>query len=213
MKLCANYQHIGKSELSGKLVVKKYYVNNNWKDPLIFTTLENVSDERINLNGFTLCEDESKSLIQLNEKEIQSGEVKIFANDVELFKKLTERSDLDVMPFMTEQTFKNEVKLCLLDGSGACVDSLYALIDDKKADSLEVNHIKVDELKTLPFKVENVESSGLSVFGGFKNYIFWIIAGVVIALTAVFFFIWKKKRAKTKIPAEAGIPNDPSKKD
>jgi hypothetical protein len=206
-------------------VVKKYYVNNNWNDPLIFTTLENVSDERINLNGFTLCEDESKSLIQLNEKEIQSGEVKIFANDVELFKKLTERSDLDVMPFMTEQTFKNEVKLCLLDGSGACVDSLYALIDDKhlidhgsyivekKADSLEVNHIKVDELKTLPFKVENVESSGLSVFGGFKNYIFWIIAGVVIALTAVFFFIWKKKRAKTKIPAEAGIPNDPSKKD
>ena len=225
LKLTANYKHIGKSELSGKLVVKKYYVNNNWKDPLIFTTLENVSDERINLNGFTLCEDESKSVIQLNEKEIQSGEVKIFANDVDLFKKITERSDLDVMPFMTEQTFKNDVKLCLLDDSGACVDSLYALIDDKhlidhgsyivekKADSLEINHIKVDELKTLPFKVENVESSGLSMFGGFKNSIFWIIAGVVLALMAVFFFIWKKKRAKTKIPAEAGIPNDTSDKD
>ena len=51
------------------------------------------------------------------------------------------------------------------------------------------------------------------MFGGLKNYIFWIIAGVVLALMAVFFFIWKKKRAKTKIPAEAGIQNDPSKKD
>jgi hypothetical protein len=206
-------------------MLKKYYVNNNWDEPLIFTTIENVSKENINLNGFAVYEDVCGASIQMNEKEIQSGEVKIFANDVDLFKKITERSDLDVMPFMTEQTFKNDVKLCLLDGAGACVDSLYALIDDKhlidhgsyivekKADSLEVNHIKVDELKTLPFKVENVQSLGFSMFGGFKNYVLWIIAGVVLALMAVFFFIWKKNRAKTKIPAEAGIQKDTSEKD
>lgn len=225
LKLTANYKHVSKSDLSGKLVLKKYYVNNNWKEPLIFTALENTSAENIDLNGFSLFEDESQSTIQLNGKEIQSGEVKIFANDVELFKKLTEHSDLDVIPFMTEQTFKNDVKICLLDGSGACVDSLHALIDDKhlidhgsyivekKADTLEVNHIKVDELKTISFKVDQVESSTLSMFAGIKNYVLWIIGGLSVALITLFYFIWKKKRAKNKIPAEAGIPNDTSNKD
>ena len=225
LKLIANYKHVEKSGFSGKLLLKKYYVNNNWKEPLIFTTLENISNENIDLNGFSLYEDESKSVVELDEKEIQSGEVKVFTNNVDLFKKLTERSDLDVLPFMTEHAFKNDVKLCLLDGSGACVDSLYAVIDDKhlidhgsylvekKADSLDVNHIKVDELKTIPFKVDNVASSGLSMFGGFKNVVLWISGGLVLALLAVFYFIWKKKRAKNKIPAEAGIPNDTSDKD
>lgn len=225
LKLTANYKHVGKSELSGKLMLKKYYINNNWKDPLIFTTLENVSDESVNLNGFKLCEDESGATIQMSENEIKSGEVKVFANDVELFKNLTGRTNLDVIPFMTEQTFKNDVKICLLDGSGACVDSLFALIDDKhlidhgsyivekKADSLEVNHIKVDELKELEFKVDNVETAGFSVLRNLSSAVLWVVVGFILVLSGIFFFIWKKKKAKTKIPAEAGIPNDTSNKD
>jgi hypothetical protein len=219
LKLTANYKHVGKSELSGKLMLKKYYINNNWKDPLIFTTLENVSDESVNLNGFKLCEDESGATIQMSENEIKSGEVKVFANNVELFKNLTGQTNLDVIPFMTEQTFKNDVKICLLDGSGACVDSLFALIDDKhlidhgsyivekKADSLEVNHIKVDELKELEFKVDNVETAGFSVLRNLSSAVLWVVVGFILVLSGIFFFIWKKKKAKTKIPAEAGIPD------
>ena len=51
------------------------------------------------------------------------------------------------------------------------------------------------------------------MFGGFKNVVLWVAGGLVLALLAVFYFIWKKKRAKNKIPAEAGIPNDTSDKD
>ncbi len=217
LKLVANYKHIGKSELSGKLLLKKYYVNNNWNDPLIFTTLENISNENIDLNGFALYEDVSGASIQMNEKEIQSGEVKVFANDVELFKNLTGRTNLDVLPFMLEMTFKNDVKLCMLDGNGACVDSLYALIDDKhliehgsyiaekKSDSLEINHIKVEALKELEFKIDGVETAGISILSRFSGAVFWVVVGVIFFLSALFFFIWKRKRAKTTIPAEAGI--------
>ncbi len=225
LKLTANYKHIGKSELTGKLMLKKYYVNNNWDEPLIFTTLENVSDEDINLNGFKVYEDGSGAFVQLNEKEIKSGELKVLTNDVELFKNLTGRSNLDVIPFMTEQTFKNDVKLCMLDANGACVDSLYALIDDKhlidhgsyivekKADSLEINHIKVDALKELEFKVDSAKIAGDSFLIGFRGSILWVIVGVILVLSVLFFFIWKRKKAKTKIPAEAGISNDISDKD
>jgi hypothetical protein len=155
----------------------------------------------------------------MSETEIKSGEVKVFANDVELFKNLTGQTNLDVIPFMIEQTFQNDVKLCMLDGNGACVDSLYALIDDrhlidhgsyiveKKADSLEINHIKVDALKELEFKVDNVETAGFSVLSSLRIAVLWVVVGFILVLSCVFFFIWKKKRAKTKIPAEAGIPN------
>ena len=216
LKLTANYKHIGKSELSGKLLLKKYYVNNNWDEPLIFTTLENVSEDDISLNGFIVYEDESGASIQMNEKEIKSGEVKVFANDVELFQNLTGRTNIDVIPFMTELLFKNDVKLCMLDGNGACVDSLYALIDDKhlidhgsymvekKGDSLEINHIKVDALKELEFKVDRVEIAGASFLSRFSGSVLCVV--VILILSGIFFFIWKKKRAKTKILAEAGIP-------
>ena len=225
LKLIANYKHVNQSDWAGKLALKKYYVNNNWDEPLIFTTIENVSDEDINLNGFTVCEDESGVFVQLNEKEIKSGEVKVLANDVELFKNLTGRTNLDIIPFMTEQTFKNDVKLCMLDANGACVDSLYALIDDKhlidhgsyivekKADSLEINHIKVNALKELEFKVDSAEIAGDSVLIGFRGAVLWVIVGVILVLSVLFFFIWKRKKAKTKIPAEAGIPSDTSDKD
>jgi len=216
-KLTANYKHVSKSEWAGKLVLRKYYVNNNWDEPLIFTTVENVSEEDINLNGFTVYEDESGASIQLNEKEIKAGEVKVLSNDVELFKKLTARDNLDVIPFMTEQTFKNDVKLCVLDGNGACVDSLYAVIDDKhlidhgsyivekKADSLEINHIKVDALKELEFKVDIVETADTFVLSRFSGAVLWVVVGVILILSVLYFFIWKRKKAKTKIPAEAGI--------
>jgi hypothetical protein len=216
-KLIANYKHVSKSEWAGKLILKKYYVNNNWDELLIFTTLENLSKDNINLNGFTVYEDESGASIKLNEKEIKSGEVKILANDVELFKNLTGRTNLDVIPFMTEQTFKNDVKLCVLDGNAACVDSLYAVIDDKHlidhgsyivekmADSLEINHIKVDALKELEFKVDSVETAEASVVSRFSGAVLWVVVGVILILSVLFFFIWKRKKAKTKIPAEAGI--------
>ena len=216
-KLTANYKHVSKSDWAGKLVLKKYYVNNNWDEPLIFTTFENLSKDNINLNGFTVYEDASGASIQLNEKEIKSGEVKILANDVELFKNLTGRTNLDVIPFLTEQTFKNDVKLCMLDGNGACVDSLYAVIDDKhlidhgsyivekKADSLEINHIKLDALKELEFTVDSVETAEDSVLSRFSGAVLWVVVGVTLILSVLFFFIWKRKKAKTKIPAEAGI--------
>ena len=190
---------------------------------MIFTTLENISNENIDLNGFALYEDVSGASIQMNEKEIQSGEVKVFANDVELFKNLTGRTNLDVIPFMLEMTFKNDVKLCMLDGNGACVDSLYTVIDDKhlidhgsyivekKGDSLEINHIKVDTLKELEFKIDSVEIAGASFLSRFSGSVLCVV--VILILSGIFFFILKKKRAKTKIPAEAGIPNDTSEKD
>jgi hypothetical protein len=156
--LKAQYAHKKESPLKGRISFRKYFVNNNWKNPLVFCTIINSSEDTIDIANMMLYEDISGDSITLGVQRLSPGEELVFANKPDLFFQLIGDKKIKVQSFLAEQTFLNEAQFCIIDSKNKWIDSLYFSISD----SLQIEHAgflveKInDKLSIKEYKIKNL---------------------------------------------------------
>ena len=202
--LKAHYRHLPVSGTKG-LIIDKFFVNNDWKDPLLFVSILNTSGENIQLDNFTLYEDVTGSSLALKEKELQPGQSLVLTNDVKGFRTKMGKVNVQVLEFMKGQAFVNDVKFALIENGEAWVDSLQATISDqqlidhgsylvtKPNGKLKITHFKMKKLPSLKFNVA-IKETPVLVHGNsnWKEFTFVVLIVVGILLSMLLFMKLEK---------------------
>ena len=201
----AQYAHKKESPYKGRISFRKYYVHNNWKNPLVFCTIINTSEDTIDLKNMQLYEDVTGDSVSISAQRLSPGEELVFANNPDLFIQLIGDKKIKVQPFLAERSFINEAQFCLIDAENKWVDSLYFSISDslqiehagflveKIKDKVSINELKIKKLKKLKFSnpqvIERANKSFLSIY-------WWFIALIGAALVLLLIGV---RRAKSSI--------------
>ncbi len=201
----AEFKHLAASKVKDRLVIDKYFVDNDWKNPLLFVAITNKTAEDAKLDNFTLYEDMTGSSISLNGKLIKAGSSLVLTNDSVLFRKKVKDKSVAVSNFMVGKTFVDDVKFVLIENNKGWVDSLEVHINDKmlidhsayiasKTNSkVKIEHMKMKELSKLKFQpdIQFDSIAGIGFRGILKRIIFPLLGVVVVLL-----YIYKRRKIK-----------------
>ena len=194
----AIYKHVEQSAYSNKLVLKRLYVNNSFKEPLIILNLENKGEESLDLSNCTLYEDVSASSLDLKNHKILPGESYVLASDTALFKKYN-KDRCKIIPFMTNIKFLDSAKFVLLQ-QNKWVDSLHVKIPDslyvqhagwlinKKNGGLTFKHVNLKKLAKVDFKNQKKSKAGKTT-----SYLSVFIAIFGIAVIIIIIIFWRRR--------------------
>ena len=200
----AEFKHLAPSEVKDRLVIDKYFVENDWENPLLFVAITNKTAEDAKLDNFTFYEDRTGSSIPLKGKIIKAGSSLVLTNDSELFRKKVKDKSVAVTNFMVGKTFVDDVKFVLIENNKGWVDSLQIKINDQmlidhsaylasKTDSkVKIEHMKINDLSKLKFQtdIEFDSIEGMSFWGIFKRILF-LLLGVGVA---VFVYLYRRRK-------------------
>jgi hypothetical protein len=215
LTLKAQYVHKKESPYRGKISFRKYFVNNNWKNPLVFCTIINSSEDTIDIANMMLYEDISGDSITLGVQRLSPGEELVFANNPDLFFQLIDDKKIKVQSFLAEQTFLNEAQFCIIDSKNKWIDSLYFSISDslqiehagflveKINDSLSIKEYKIKNLRKLNFSDPLIKKRANKSF--LAAYWRWLtlFCAMLVLLWGVFYLRNKRKTYQLENDKEA----------
>jgi LysM repeat protein len=203
----AEFKHVAPSAAwKDKIVIDKYFVNNDWKEPLIFVSITNRTSEDLKLDNFTMYEDKSGSELSLKGKVVKSGKSLVLTNDCEFFKKNVKKKEVEVVNFMDGMAFVDEVKFVLIENGKGWVDSLQAEVNDsmliehasylvsKDAGKVIIEHKKMKDLEKLKFGSEIKFKVGNTTAEVWLKIVLLSIVGALIALFGWFIYRRRKQR-------------------
>lgn len=202
-ELKAIFEHIDTSSVQ-ELKLRKYYVNNEKKEALLFVSILNPTYDTIPMKGMKLYEDETGNELALDDITIHPGEEVVFTNNSELFRLKNPDNVLKVVNFMEGMTFVNKVKFALVDNEG-WIDSLQVEISDsllindpgylveKDSTGMKIGAVNIKKLKGMKFgvvlkerRIEKEEED--------KFLWWWVLAGGLLLTTVGGVLMFRKKK-------------------
>jgi len=195
LNLIANFSHIKASYKKDSLEIRKYYINNSKKEPLLFIELANKHTVDISLKGVKLYEDRNGLAVDLSNVVIPASSSVVLTNNLNLFNANVQAKNLKVIAAFESSSFLNDVQFNLIDTlNRTWIDSLHYLVSDsmlilhagyliqKENGKIKVKNISISKLKQLKFNASvNKEKSGNSTI-----YMITIISGVLTILIVLF---------------------------
>lgn len=208
VSLTANFSHLKASSKKDSIEIRKYYINNSKKEPLLFIELFNKHDLNIALKGVKLYEDHNGLSFDLSDVVIPSQSSVILTNNVSLFNANVQYKNAKAILAFESSTFLNEVQFNLIDTANhTWIDSLYYLVSDsmlilhagylieKEKGKISVKNVSLSKLKQLKF--------GTSVKKGKSGedtiYMAAVISGLLIVMI-VFLLFRRRKNKITQLP-------------
>ncbi|MFZ9029028.1 MAG: CotH kinase family protein, partial [Crocinitomicaceae bacterium] len=200
--LVAQFEHIDTSS-NQSLKIRRYYINNDSKEGLMFVSVFNPTGKDLSLKGVTLYEDKTGTSKDLSDVLLAPGEEVVLTNNRELFAKQIQNEGLKVLSFMEGMTFVNDVMFALIDKEG-WIDSLQYTISDslqiehpgflieKDSSGVQIDNVKLKNMKGMTFGIEIPESMIEEEKGQGQSMIWWIVAAVAAAAGILFFFLRKR---------------------
>jgi LysM repeat protein len=198
----ARFEHIDTSS-NQSLKIRRYYVNNDRKEGLLFVSLINPTGQQQSLKGVTLYEDKSGSRKDLSDVTLDVGEEVVLTNSRELFSQNIQNEGVKVLNFMEGMTFANDVMFALIDKEG-WIDSLQYTVSDslliehpgflieKDSSGVQIDNVKLKNMKGMTFGIEIPES--MKEEEKDQSMIWWVVGAVVAVVAgAVLFFVRRKK--------------------
>jgi LysM repeat protein len=197
----AKFEHIDTSS-NQNLKIRRYYVNNERKEGLLFVSVFNPTGKDLSLKGVTLYEDKTGASRDLSDVSLAPGEEVVLTNNRELFVQHVQNGGVKVLNFMEGMTFVNDVMFALIDKEG-WIDSLqYAISDslqiehpgfliEKDSSGVQIDNVKLKNMKGMTFGIEIPES--MMEKKKDQDQSFWWITAVVFALTGILIFFLRKR--------------------
>ena len=208
LNLTANFSHLKASSKKDSVEIRKYYINNSKKEPLLFIELANKHTSDISLKGIKLYEDRNGLAVDLSNVVIPASSSIVLTNNLNLFNTNVQAKNLKVIPAFESSSFLNDVQINLIDTlNHTWIDSLYYLVSDsmlilhagyliqKENGKISVKNVSISKLKQLKFNtsVKKVNKEMNSI------YMISIISGVLIILI-VLLLIRRRKNNFTNLP-------------
>jgi LysM repeat protein len=199
ISLKAKFEHINKSS-NQSIKIRRYYINNDSKEGLLFVTVFNPTGKELSLKGVRLYEDKTGEIIDLSDVSLAKGEEVVLTNSCELFEQHVQNKDVKVLNFMEGMTFVNDVMFALIDKEG-WIDSLQYTISDslqiehpgflieKDSSGVQIYNVKLKNMKGITFGVLIPESMREEKK---DKSMTWFILATVFTFSVVLFFFHKR---------------------
>ncbi len=201
IKLEAQFEHIDTSSNQG-LKFRRYYINNDRKQGLLFVTILNPTGKELSLKGVRLFEDKTGTSKDLSTISLSAGEEVVLTNNRELFDKNVQNQGVKVLNFMEGMTFVNNVMFALVDKEG-WIDSLQYEISDslqiehpgflieRDSSGVKIDNVKLKNMKGMTFGIEIPKSM---MEDEHERSIIWWIFGAFMILTAGVILFLRRRR-------------------
>lgn len=208
LSITANFSHIKASSKKDSIEIKKYYINNSKKEPLLFIELANKHINDISLKGVKLYEDCNGLSYDLSNVIIPASSSIILANNLNLLNANVQIKNLKPIIAFESSSFLNNVQFNLIDTiNHTWIDSLHYIVSDsmlvlhagyliqKENGKLNVKDISISKLKQLKFgtSVYKVKAEDRTIYMA-------AIISVVLIILIVLFLVRRSNNKITHLP-------------
>jgi hypothetical protein len=208
LTLTANFSHLKASAKKDSIEIRKYYINNSKKEPLLFIELNNTRNRSVSLKGVKLYEDRSGLSYDLSDVIIPAASSVLLTNNLNLFNSYVQNKNLKPFLAFENSSFLDDVKFNLIDTiNHTWIDSLHYIVTDsmlilhagylieKINGKISIKNLSLLKLKQLKFGTSVKKEKSLDKI----IYMVVIISGVLIVLIAMF-IIRRRKNKITQLP-------------